>query len=518
MRDKGSKINQVRVGAVLSYVNMAIGSLIPMFYTPIMLDLLGQSEYGLYKLSSSVTSYLSLISFGIGSAMVRYFTKYQTQKDKDGEENLFGLFNIIYWIIASVAVIAGIVITLNLGNIYGHSLTGDNQIQEMQILVIILSLNTGLSFLCSPYNSVVTSHERFLFLQIVNILITVGSPIINLLVLFLGFKSIGLVTSSLVVNIIVRIVYIIYVRGSINVRPRYNNLPKHLIKEILVFSFWVFLSNVVNQLQSATDTVIIGAVPALATIGVAVYNVGATFNGMMMNFSTGMLSVLTPKVNKMVFSNKSMTELTDLMIRVGRLQCYIVSLVCFGFISFGQPFIKLWAGEGYEEAYWVAIVTMIPACIPLVQSVAYNVIVAMNKHRFRSIVYLIVAIANVILTIPALNIFGVVGAALMTGICSIGGSLVTMNWYYWKKIKLEIPRFWKNVSKIYIGPIILCAITLFVSNFVAFNSWLSIFIGIIIFTSVFFVYNWLFIMTDYEKEIFIGPIKKICSVFSKKGN
>lgn len=64
-------MNQVRMGAILSYLNMAIGSLIPMFYTPIMLQLMGQSEFGLYRLSSSVTSYLSLISFGIGSAVVR---------------------------------------------------------------------------------------------------------------------------------------------------------------------------------------------------------------------------------------------------------------------------------------------------------------------------------------------------------------------------------------------------------------------------------------------------------------
>ena len=78
--------SQLRIGAVLSYVNMAIGSLIPMFYTPIMLGLLGQSEYGLYKLATSVTSYLSLISFGIGSAVVRYITKYRAEKDRDGEE------------------------------------------------------------------------------------------------------------------------------------------------------------------------------------------------------------------------------------------------------------------------------------------------------------------------------------------------------------------------------------------------------------------------------------------------
>lgn len=41
--------SQLRIGAVLSYVNMAIGSLIPMFYTPIMLQLLGRDVKYVYK-------------------------------------------------------------------------------------------------------------------------------------------------------------------------------------------------------------------------------------------------------------------------------------------------------------------------------------------------------------------------------------------------------------------------------------------------------------------------------------
>ena len=61
--------SQLKVGIVLNYVNMILGNLIPIFYTPVMLTLLGQSEYGLYKLASSVTSYLSLISMGLGSAI-----------------------------------------------------------------------------------------------------------------------------------------------------------------------------------------------------------------------------------------------------------------------------------------------------------------------------------------------------------------------------------------------------------------------------------------------------------------
>ena len=51
------KVNQLRVGALLSYVNLAIGSIIPMIYTPIMLRILGQAEYGLYSLSNSIVGF-----------------------------------------------------------------------------------------------------------------------------------------------------------------------------------------------------------------------------------------------------------------------------------------------------------------------------------------------------------------------------------------------------------------------------------------------------------------------------
>ena len=62
--------SQLHIGIILSYINMLVGNLIPLLYTPVMLQLLGKKEYGLYKLSSTVTSYLTLISLGIGSAVV----------------------------------------------------------------------------------------------------------------------------------------------------------------------------------------------------------------------------------------------------------------------------------------------------------------------------------------------------------------------------------------------------------------------------------------------------------------
>ena len=78
--------SQLSIGIILSYVNMLVGNLIPLLYTPIMLQLLGQSEYGLYKLSSTVTSYLTLISLGIGSAVVRYLIDAKIHDEEEGKE------------------------------------------------------------------------------------------------------------------------------------------------------------------------------------------------------------------------------------------------------------------------------------------------------------------------------------------------------------------------------------------------------------------------------------------------
>lgn len=500
--------SQVKVGIVLSYVNMIIGNLIPLFYTPIMLSLLGQSEYGLYKLASSVSSYLSLLAFGIGGAITRYLIKAKIEGGKETEENMFGMFNLIFQIIAVITVLIGAIIVCNLGLFYSKSLT-NAELAEMKVLVAILVINTAISFSASSYNAVVTSHERFLFLQIVNILSTIVAPVTNLIVLYLGFASVGMVTASLAINVIIRILYILYVRKALKLRPRYNKLPTYALKELLIFSFWIFVANIVSQLYNSTDTVIIGAIPALATIGVAVYNVGAVFNGMVFSLAQAVPTLYAPRANKMVFSGASNGELTDLVIRVGRYQCYLVTLVCSGFVAFGRFFINWYVGDSYTEAYWVAVIMMIPSCIPLVQSVANCITQAKNMHRFRSITYLFIAILNVIGTYILVHTHGIIGAAVMTGAANIIGQGFIMNWYYWKRVGLDIPRFWKSILQIEWIPVCMCIVTILISKVIDFYNLIIMCAGIVVYTVVYCLLVWIFAMNDYERNLVRIPLEKI---------
>ena len=492
--------SQIKAGVVLNYVNIIVGNLIPIFYTPVMLSLLGQEEYGLYKLSSSITSYLSLISLGIGSAVGRYLIKSRVEEGKDAEERVFGLFMVIFQIISVAALIIGIILSLNLDIFYGQSLS-TTELSRMKILVMIMVCNTALSFSQTPYSSIVTAHEKFIFLQSINIVSTCIGPIANLVALYIGFASVGMATASLIIGLICRMAFHIYVRKRMRIQPQYHNLPTQLLREIIMFSFWIFVGNVVSQLYNVTDTLLIGAIPALATTGVAIYSVGHTFDSIVGNLSVGMSSLFTPRANKMVFQSASDEELTDLCIRIGRIQCVIISLVVSGFVAFGQPFIYFYAGNTYSDAYWIAILTMIPNMIPLVQSVCLSVITAQNRHRFRSLVYLVVAVLNVIGTWIILPYYGAIGAAFMSGIGLVLGNGIIMNWYYHNKTGLDMFRFWRHVGQIYIIPVVMSIVILNISQYINFYSLPILLISIVIYSVVYCALNWKFVFNSYEKQL-----------------
>ena len=106
--------NELKAGVILSYVNLLIGNLIPFFYTPVMLELLGQSEYGLYGIANSVMGYIGLLNFGIGSAIIRYLSLYRARGDREGEEGMAGLFLKLYGGIALLILLAGMLVSVHL--------------------------------------------------------------------------------------------------------------------------------------------------------------------------------------------------------------------------------------------------------------------------------------------------------------------------------------------------------------------------------------------------------------------
>lgn len=500
--------SELKKGVILNYVNLALSSLIPFFYTPIMLDLLGQEEYALYKLSGSITGYLSLISLGLGSAITRYLIKARTEDGVEEERKVLGLFVMIFRAIAIVTLVAGVVLSFGVGHWYDHSLAPD-QLRTVEILIFILACNTSINFLASPYISVVNAYEKFVFLQTMSIFATCAGPILNLIALYMGFASIGLAISSLIATIIFRIIYYLYVRQSMCIRPIFAKAPTGLVKDILTFSFWVFVSNIAGYLYDTTDLVLIGSIPDLAIEGVAVYSIGCVFASMIYTINSGISSLLVPRANQMVFSGNNDVEITNAAIRYGRICCFIVALVVSCFIAFGRPFIYFYAGPDYIDAYIIAIIIMVPNIIPAVQSFCLNILVAQNKNRFRAIVLLAMAILNAIGTWLALNKFGIVGAAIATGMSFLIGQGFVLNIFYHIQLKLNMVKFWRELGYILIVAFILCSLFILSYNYIDYYNILGLLSGGIIYVILYIILSWSLLMNNDERRIVKSIIKKV---------
>lgn len=498
--------NELKQGIILSYINLGLGTIIPFIYTPIMLRILGQAEYGLFSLASSAVSYLSLLSFGFGSTIIRYISKYRAENDKESEEKVFGFFLVLYCVLALLVLICGVVIAYNVEPIFNKGLT-TNELNKMKILVMIMTFNSALSFPISVYSSMVVAHEKYIFRKLIDMFSTVLAPIANLVALYLGYASVGMATAATIIQFVILPLNVFYCYRIINIKPIFAKLPKTLIKEMLGFSVFIFIGTLVDMLFWATDKVILGMLAG--SVAVAIYNVGSTFNSMVMNLSTSISGVFTPRVTGMVVKDASKEELNSIFIRIGRIQFIIIALIVSGFTVFGPSFIKLWAGPGYSGAYWIAIMTMFPLCIPLIQNMGLTIVIAQNKHQFRSIVYLIIAVANVIMTYISVPYFGIYGAAACSCIAYVIGQGIIMNIYYYKVTGLDIPLFWRNIFKMAIVPIIMTGACLFLNNFITINSWKIFLCGVVVFTLIYAILMYLFSFNQYERALFGGILKKI---------
>ena len=139
------KANQLKSGILLSYLSRIIQIVVGILYTPIMIRLLGQSEYGLYNIAASVISYLGVLNLGFGSAYMRFYTRYRETEGQEKVANLNGMFLEIFILLGILAVLSGVVIAFNVELIFGNGLS-ISEIEIARVLVLILVVNLAVSF------------------------------------------------------------------------------------------------------------------------------------------------------------------------------------------------------------------------------------------------------------------------------------------------------------------------------------------------------------------------------------
>lgn len=494
---------------MISYFQMALNVIIGLVYTPFMIRYLGQSEYGLYNTVSSVISILSILYLGFNAGYIRYYARYKKEENNDKIYSLNGLFLVIFTIIGVVALVCGLVISQNLGMVFDKGLTSD-EYSIAKVLMLLLTFNLAISFPTSVFQSIISAHEKFIFLKLLAVLKTVGGPLVTLPLLLLGFRSIAMVSVTVGISLIVDALYFFFVVVKLKQKFVFRHFEKGLFKDLFVFTSFIAISTIVDQINLNVDKFLLGRFKG--TTSVAIYAVGYSLYSLYSAFSNSISGVFSPRIYRIVNTTEESglrSELSALFVKVGRVQFLILALVASGIIFFGKPFILFWAGSGYEDAYYVALLLVLPSTIVLTQKVGIDIQRALNRHKFRSLVYLVMALGNLIVSIYLCQKYGAVGAAIGTAFVLVVANGFIMNVYYHKKCYIDVISFWKNILRMSLGLIIPICFGILINIFVDTYNLLYMFISIFSYTAVYCVSMWFLGMNKYEKNLIKKPIKNL---------
>lgn len=488
-----------RNGVVLSYITIILNTVIQLLYLPFLIDKLGSSEYGAYSIVASIMGYLAVMDFGFGDAIVMYTARYKAQGKSDKEKKMHGMFWVIFNVIGITTFGLGVIISLNANHIFNNSMTV-HEINLMRKLLLILAFNLGITFIFSVYGSIINAYEKFTFRKMVSIFNSILQPIIMIPLLLLGYKAVALTIVITLLNLLILVSNWYYCRTKLNIKIKYYGFDFKLFREIIGYSFYIFLNMIVDKINWSSDQFILGIFSG--TTAVTLYSIASRLNDMFIRLSTAISGVLFPKISKMVASNISDEKLSEEFIKTGRLQFIIIFLMSSGLVLFGREFFILWVGQEYVDAYYIALILILPLSVPLIQNVGISILQAKNIHKFRSILYLLIAILNIIISIPLAKIYGGIGAAIGTAISLILGNIIIINIYYYKKAKLNIFLFWKNILKIMICFIPLIIITIFLMNIIKLSGLLKILVFGGLYTIGYCFVTYFLVMNTYEKSIF----------------
>ena len=490
-------VNQVKAGAVLNYVLIGVNILLGLLYTPYMLCMLGQSEYGLYSLVATIIAYLTLFDFGMGTAVVRYTAKFRAEGRTEESRSMFGMFFLLYAGMGVVAFIAGLCLYFNVDGLFDRTMSVD-ELARARTMMLLLLVNLAVTFPMSIFNSIITAYEEFVFQKVLNIARVVLSTAVIVVLLHAGYKAVAMVVVQTVFNLSVLVLNAVFCRHKLGIRLAFKRCRLDFVKEVLVFSFWAFLSDIMYRIYYSTGQFVLGAFEG--TKAVAVFALGVTLMQMYLSFSGGISSVLLPRITAIATHKDSERQISDMFIRIGRIQYTVMAFLLSGFILFGRQFVSLWAGEGYEQVYAIALIFFFPTLIPLIQNTGISILQARNQMQFRSVMLVCVAVASLVLQIMLARQYGAIGCAVAVGAANFIGQGVVLNVYYRNVQKIAIGRFWREIAKMSVVPIVLTVAGWFIIERLALVSVAKLVVGIVIYSAIYIPIFWHFSMNESERN------------------
>ncbi|MBP1662956.1 MAG: putative rane protein [Bacteroidetes bacterium] len=497
---------QIKRGAIISYVAIFVNIAAGLLYTPWMIKQIGQNDYGLYVLMTSVLTYF-VVDYGLSQAVTRFLAKYRSEGDEVYISNFLGVTAKLYLALDVLVIVALIIFYFFIDKVF-LELTPEEIIKFKQIYGISAFFSI-MSFPLLYISGVYYAFELFSQIKLFDLATKLVSVFFTIIALLLGYGLSVLVLVYAATPFVINICKIVYLRdkGYLNINWRFWDST--VLKGILNTSIWLLIILIGELFLKNISPVILGTFSG--TNEIAVFSIANTLDSYLLVFAVALNGLFLPKITDLLNQNNSVELIRDLMIKVGRFQVLVIGFLTLMFVLVGMDFIQLWVGVQFTKSYYVLLLLIIPTLLFSILQLGTTYILVLNKLKYQAYIYVFAAISNILLAILLTPKYGAIGSGISILVSKMVFYILGFTLVFHKKLGINMLTFYKMTFRKLVFPLVLIVLL-----FVVFDHFtcpgINIYtfaINSVVLTVVFIVLMFLFYLNPNEKEMLWGIIRKI---------
>jgi O-antigen/teichoic acid export membrane protein len=384
-------------------------------FMPFLIRSFGLAEYGVFILAGSLSAYLGLLDFGVGTTVMKYVAEYRATHQED---RLGSLVSNVMFYYGAVGVVAASFLFLfsrfGIGVFHldpaGAQLAGRLFLASAVIALFNWPLMVG--------GAVVNGLQRYDLSARVGIGVVFANVLVIGLVLLTHEGPLMLLAAQGLVSVGGGAAYSLVGRSLIAGAPVSLRLVSWgTLREVFRFSSAVFVMQIASLIvYQQTDRLVIGIFVGAAAV--ALYEAASKVQGLVTQLAGMPIAALMPAASQLGAEERDDT-LRELFLRGTKYTAMFVLPVVVTLFVLARPLLQAWLGPVFAAqslnaqlfiSYWLLWVNLL---VPI------NILIGTSRIRFVMWFSIVQAGLNLLLSLVLVRMFGVRGVILGTVISNV---------------------------------------------------------------------------------------------------
>lgn len=484
-----------------NWVGLVVFGVVSFILTPILIHGLGDLYYGMWILVSSVFDYCGLLDIGMRTTIQRYVARLRGANERENLAETFTTALVLtLWISVLILVltIALMWVLPSYFKLHGASVV------VFRWLAILMGLNVAITLPSRLLGTYLCGLQRFDLYNLSEILFAIVRAALFVLALYLGYGVLTIAAITLGVTALSApfLLWLIS-REDPSLEVRWQRASWAHLRELLVFSFYIFFITIGIRLQSYTDAIVIARM--LAVAWVTPFSVAGRLVEFFRQGMIGVSGPLMPALSELEGKRRS-GEARALFLRSTRMTASLSIFISAMLLLNGKELLRFWVGEKYVSSYAVLATLTVGYLASLAQAPTGVLLIAQGKHKPLAWLSVGEGLANLVLSIYWAHRYRLVGVALGTTVPMLVSALYILPRYVLHVTGISLREYFRSalVRPIAIGSVF-AASCLLISRLYS-QLTLFRFLGLITVETATFVLlaYWLVFLPSERQEIWRG--------------